>query len=211
VRRFVRFKKLRHPREMGEREVITFLTHLAVDLKLAAATQSQALAAILFLYKHVPDKPLSGLGNLPRARTPSRLPAVLSATEVPRVPDELQGDPRLVGALLYGSAVRLMECITLRVKDLDLERREIRIRRGKGGKDRVTMLPETLVQPMKEHLSRVRVLHAEDAVHGCLVELPNALDRKYPRAPREWSWYWVFAGATQIPSSGGSAAPSPPS
>ena len=204
VRRFVRFNMLRHPREMGEGEVIAFLTHLAVDLKLAAATQSQALAAILFLYRHVVDKPLSALGNVPRARAPSRLPVVLSAAEVRRVFAELHDDPRLVAMLLYGSGLRLMECVTLRVKDVDLDRREIRIRRGKGAKDRVTMLPQSLVQPMNEHLTRVRVLHTEDAGHGSAVELPNALERKYPRAPLEWSWYWVFPARRRYQTAEGS-------
>ncbi|MGH7717595.1 MAG: integron integrase [Gemmatimonadaceae bacterium] len=193
VYRYVRFHGLRHPADMGEREVLAFLTHLAIDRKLAAATQAQALAALQFLYRHVIDRPLVGMGETPKARAPTRLPTVLSATEVQRVFHELEGVSWLIGMLLYGSGMRLLECLTLRVKDVDLERGEIRIRRGKGAKDRVTMVPRSLQQPLAEHLKRMRAQHERDVVEGAgAVELPGALRRKYPSAATHWAWQWVF-------------------
>lgn len=193
VYRFVRFHGLRHPRDMGEREVLAFLVHLAMDRKLAAATQAQALAALQFLYQHVIDRPLVGLGGIPRARAPTRLPTVLTETEVKRILAELQGVPRLIGLLLYGSGMRLLECLTLRVKDLDIERGEIRIRRGKGARDRVTMMPQTLREPLRAHLERVRAQHERDVADGAgAVELPDALRRKYPSAATQWAWQWIF-------------------
>ncbi len=193
ARRFVKFHGLRHPKDLGEREVVQFLTALAVERKLSAATQAQALAALQFLYKHVLDRPLDGLGDVPKARAPHRLPVVLSEREVRCVLRMLDGVPRLVGMLLYGSGLRLMECLTLRVKDLDLDRGEIRVRRGKGARDRVTMLPTHAVPLLREHLERVRALHASDlAVGGGAVDLPDALVRKYPNAATEWAWQWVF-------------------
>ncbi len=193
VRRFVRFHGLRHPREMGEREVVAFLTHLAVERHVSSSTQGQALAALLFLYRHVLDRPLAGLGPIPRARAPVRLPVVLTRLEVQRVLAGLQGVMRLVGSLLYGSSLRLLECLTLRVKDLDLERGELRIRRGKGAKDRVTVLARTALGPLERHLEDVRRLHSRDVAEGAgWVELPDALARKYPNAGRLWPWQWVF-------------------
>lgn len=191
--RFVRQQGMRHPRDMGEREVIAFLTHLAVDLKLAAATQAQALAALQFLYRHVIDRPLAGLGNVPRARAPVRLPTVLSEGEVQLVLAALEGVPHLIGIVLYGSGLRLLECLSLRIKDVDLERGEILIRRGKGAKDRVTVLPQVVRSPLAAHLRRVRTLHERDLAEGAgAVELPDALHRKYPSAARQWAWQWIF-------------------
>jgi integron integrase len=178
---------------MGEREVLAFLTHLAVERQLAASTQAQALAALQFLYRHVIDRPLVGLGGVPKAHAPVRLPVVLNEGEVQRVLGELDGVPRLIGILLYGSGMRLLECLTLRIKDVDLERGEIRIRQGKGGKDRVTVLPRSARQLLDDHLRRVRALHERDLADGAgAVALPGALRRKYPSAPRQWAWQWVF-------------------
>lgn len=193
VRRFVRDQGLRHPRGLGEREVTAFLTRLAVEGRVAASTQAQALAALLFLYRHVLERPLEGLGRVPRGRMPVRLPVVLTADEVERVLGCLAGTSRLVALLLYGSGLRLMEALTLRVKDLDLARGEIRVRRAKGARDRVTVLARSVVRPLAEHLERVRRLHQRDLEAGAgAVELPGALRRKYPTAARSWPWQWVF-------------------
>lgn len=193
VIRYVRYHGLRHPRELGEQEVTAFLRHLAEELGVAASTQGQALAALLFLYREVLGRPLRLEGHVPRARSPRRLPVVLTRSEVARVLSQLEGGYRLVGAMLYGSGMRLLECLTLRVKDVDLERGEIRIRRGKGGVDRVTVLPEAVRPALRAQLRRVRALHAEDvAVGGGRVALPGALERKLPRAGFEWAWQWVF-------------------
>ena len=193
VRRYVRFHRLRHPAEMGDREVRAFLTWLVERRRVSQSTQGQALAALLFLYRHVLDRPLEDLGALPRGRAPTRLPVVLTRDEVQRVLRHLSGVYRMVGLLLYGGGMRLMECVTLRVKDLDLERREIRIRRGKGAKDRVTVLPAGVVDVLMAHLERMQAQHRRDLEEGAgWVELPNALDRKYPRAGRSWPWQWVF-------------------
>ncbi len=193
VYRFVRHCGLRHPKDMGEREVLEFLTYLAVDRKLAASTQTQALAALQFLYRHVIDRPLIGLGRVPKAQAPVRLPTVLNEREVQRILEQLEGEPQLIGVLLYGGGLRLLECLTLRVKDVDLTRCEIRIRQGKGGKDRVTVLPQTARAPLADHVERVRRLHERDLAGGAgAVELPGALLRKYPGASRQWAWQWVF-------------------
>jgi integron integrase len=193
VRRFVIHHAFRHPATMAEREVVGFLAHVAVDQKLAAATQAQALAALQFLYRHVIDRPLAGLGTVPRARAPVRLPVVLSEAEVARVLRELSGVHRLIALLLYGSGLRLLECMTLRIKDIDLDRHAIHVRRGTGAKDRTTMLPETARHPLIAHLRRVRVLHEADlTAGGGAVALPDAIGRKYPNAARQWAWQWVF-------------------
>jgi integron integrase len=193
VRRSDRFHHLRHPVELGDVEVRSFLTWLVERRRVSPSTQGQALAALLFLYRHVLDRPLEALGPLPRGRTPTRLPVVLTRDEVQRALRHLPGVYRQVGLLLYGGGMRLMECVTLRVKDLDLERREIRIRRGKGAKDRVTVLPAGVVEPLAAHLERMQGQHRQDVEEGAgWVELPNALDRKYPSAGRSWPWQWVF-------------------
>jgi integron integrase len=198
VRRYVRFHRLRHPAELGDAEVRGYLTWLVERRKVSQSTQAQALAALLFLYRHVLQRPLEGLRPLPRGRAPTRLPVVLTRDEVQRVLGHLDGAYRLVGVLLYGSGMRLMEGLTLRVKDVDLERREIVIRRGKGAKDRVTVLPAALVTPLSAHLERMRAQHARDVAAGAgWVALPDALDRKYPQAGRSWPWQWLFP-ATRI-------------
>lgn len=193
VRRYVRFHRLRHPVELGDAEVRGFLGWLVERRMVSQSTQGQALAALLFLYRHVLDRPLEGLGPLPRGRAPTRLPVVLTREEVQRVLGHLEGRYRLVGVLLYGSGMRLLEGLTLRVKDVDLARREIVIRRGKGAKDRVTVLPSALVMPLRAHLERMRAQHARDVAAGAgWVALPDALDRKYPQAGRSWPWQWLF-------------------
>ncbi len=178
---------------MGEPEVAAFLTHLAVERRVSASTQAQALAALQFLYRHVIGRPLAGLGELPRGRSPVRVPVVLSMREVRRVLGVMDGVPRLIAMVLYGSGLRLLECLTLRVKDVDVDRGELRVRRGKGGVDRVTVLPGAVQPLLRNHLAQVRLLHERDlAVGGGAVELPEALSRKYPSAAREWPWQWVF-------------------
>ncbi|MGH7665651.1 MAG: integron integrase [Gemmatimonadaceae bacterium] len=195
VRRFVRFHGLRHPSEMGEEEVRVFLTHLAVERQLGSSSLNQALAALLFLYGEVLRRPLGALGQLPRAKQPTRLPVVLTVAEVRRVLAELQGVSRLIGLVLYGSGARLLECLCLRVKDVDLARGELWIRRGKGSKDRVTVLPAILREPLAMQLDQVASLHRADCEFGAdagWVELPGALGRKYPTAGRTLPWQWVF-------------------
>lgn len=193
VRRFIRFYRHRHPKDLGPIEVAEFLRHLAQERGAAAATQTQALSALLFLYREVVSKPLALPGAILRARPATRIPEVLSRAEVERVLAQLAGVYRLVGLLLYGSGMRLSECLSLRVKDLDLERGEIRIRRAKGAKDRVTVLPEALREPLSRHLVRVRARHAEDLAGGeGRVALPDAYERKAPAAAASWAWQWVF-------------------
>jgi integron integrase len=192
LRRFLRFHSLRHPREMGSAEVNAFLTHLAVEEQVSASTQNQALAALLFLYRDLLDRDLD-LEGVVRARTRQRVPVVLSEAEVREVRGRLEGEPALVAGLLYGSGLRLMEALRLRVKDLDFERREITVRDAKGRKDRITLLPKSLMPPLQEHLLRVRSLHHGDLEAGWgRVLMPYALARKYPNANREWAWQWVF-------------------
>lgn len=184
IKRFIYFHGKRHPREMAQVEVTAFLNHLAAELDVAAATQNQALAAILFLYKEVLNQPLPWLDGLDRANRPARLPTVLSIAEVQRLLAAMEGTKWLMASLLYGSGLRLRECLKLRVKDLDFDYHQILVRDGKGGKDRVTMLPESVVEPLREHLKRVRALHDADLVNGYGdVELPDALARKYLGRP----------------------------
>ena len=193
ARRFIRYHGLRHPAGLGVLEVTEFIRHLAEDRHTAAATQTQALAALLFLYREVLRQPLALAGALPRARTPTRIPSVLTRAEVDRVLAQLSGTYRLIGLLLYGSGMRLTECVTLRVKDLDLMRGEIRVRQGKGAKDRVTVLPDALKGPLSQHLQRVKARHLEDLARGAgRVELPGAFGVKSPAAKTEWAWQWVF-------------------
>ncbi|EAQ68711.1 phage integrase/ N-terminal SAM-like domain protein [Synechococcus sp. RS9909] len=192
LRRFLRFHGMRHPREMGSAEVNAFLTHLAVEGKVSASTQNQALSALLFLYRELLERDLE-LEGVVRARTRRRLPVVLSEAEVRAVRLHLEGVPALVVGLLYGSGLRLMEALRLRVKDLDFERRELTVRDGKGGKDRMTLLPQSLVPELRQHLLVVRQLHRADLNAGWgKVLMPYALARKYPHADREWGWQWVF-------------------
>ncbi len=193
VKRYIFFHKVRHPKEMAEPEINAFLTHLAVKEKVSASTQTQALSALLFLYRHVLGQEIGSLGNIIRARKPKRLPVVMTRDEVREILHCLSGDKKLMAALLYGGGLRLMECLRLRVQDLDFGRCEIVIRDGKGGKDRRTMFPETLAAPMQEHLAGVKLRHDKDLAEGWgKVSLPHALERKYPNAPWQWRWQWVF-------------------
>lgn len=198
VGRFVRFHGLRHPRDLGVQEIKTFLAHLASERRLGPSTVAQAMAAILFLYREVLGVSVAGLGDLPRPRQPTRLPVVLTSEEVRRVLVQLQGTPRLVGVLLYGSGLRLNEALTFRLKDVDRDRGELRVRRAKGDRDRVTVLPEVLRDPIGRQLDRVRTMHERDCAlgpeHGW-VDLPAALDRKYPGAGRSLPWQWLFPAA----------------
>jgi integron integrase len=178
---------------MGAAEVGAFLTHLAVEGKVAASTQNQAKSALLFLYRQVLDCELPWLDNVERAKAPKRLPVVLTQTEVQALLTRLRGTHWLLASLLYGAGLRLMEGLRLRVKDVDFKRKEILVRDGKGFKDRVTMLPMALVEPLRAHLERVRELHRRDLAAGLgAVYLPYALERKYPNAACEWIWQYVF-------------------
>ncbi len=193
VRRFIRFHGLRHPADMAEPEINAFLTHLAVDGRVSASTQTQALSALLFLYRHVIGREVGELANLVRARKPKRLPVVLTRDEVKAVLGELDDDRYLMASLMYGAGLRLMECLRLRVLDLEFTRGEIVVRDGKGGKDRVTMLPRSLTPVLERQLAAARTVHQRDLAEGWgRVELPGALARKYPNAPTDWRWQWVF-------------------
>jgi len=198
IKRFIFFHKKRHPVEMGEREIAQFLSALAVGRHVSASTQNQALNALLFLYRHVLDLNPSWIDNVIRAKRPERLPVVLTKEEVKALLGAMDGVPWLVANLLYGAGLRLMECLRLRVKDIDLGANHIIVREGKGKKDRVTMLPVTVKAPLVAHLARVREVHLRDLHSGFgRVELPHALARKYPNADKEWGWQWVFP-ASQI-------------
>lgn len=196
IRRFVRYHQRRHPKEMGADEVRAFLGHLAADLKVAAATHQQALSALLFLYREVLGVTLPWLDDLVRPKKPKRLPVVLSHAEVRLLLENLVGTHALMAHLLYGTGMRLMECVRLRIKDVDFDRGEILIRDGKGAKDRITVLPQSLIPALGKHLQRVRQLWETDRSAGREgVYLPEALTRKYPNAPREWGWFWCFPAA----------------
>ena len=193
VRRYILFHGKRHPRELGSAEVTAFLSDLATRGQVAASTQNQALAALLFLYRHVLELDLPWLNEVVRAKRPQRLPTVLTQEEVRRVLALVDGVPGLMLKLQYGTGMRLMECLRLRIKDLAFARREIVIRDGKGGKDRVTMLPQTLEAALQQHLARVQALHAGDRAAGVAgVWLPDALARKYPNASTQFAWFWLF-------------------
>ena len=193
IRRFVLFHGKRHPRELGALEVEQFLSHLASVRNVAAPTQNQAKSALLFLYKEVLGSALPWLDDIESARTPSRLPVVLTRAEVAQILGKLAGIHALVGRLLYGTGMRLLEGLRLRVKDIEFARREIVVRDGKGAKDRITMLPSGLAPALRGHLIRVQKLHAKDLDAGCgAVHLPHALARKYPNAPLQWGWQYVF-------------------
>ena len=193
IRRFVLFHGKRHPDEMAEPEVNAFLSHLAVKGNVSASTQNQALSALLFLYRHVLKRELGEFEDLVRARRKKKLPVVLSPQEVRQILERMMGIHRLIVSLLYGTGLRLLEGLRLRIKDLDFEYGQIQVRDGKGGKDRLTMLPERLAPELVEHLKKVRRLHDRDLRRGFgNVQLPAALARKYPRAGREWCWQWVF-------------------
>lgn len=193
VKRYILFHQKKHPAKMGAPEVEAFLSHLAVEGNVAASTQNQAKSALLFLYREVLEIDLPWLDNVTKARVPQRLPVVLTHTEVKALLDRLEGTPWLMASLLYGAGLRLLECVRLRVKDIEFERGELIVRDGKGQKDRVTMLPAMLAEPLRAHLARVKRLHEEDlaAGHGD-VYLPNALARKYPNAGKMWGWQYAF-------------------
>jgi integron integrase len=198
VARFLHFHLGRHPTEMAEPDINRFLTHLALKEKVSVSTQNQALAAILFLYWYVIGRDIGDLGEVIRARKPERLPVVMTREEVKAVLANLTGEKRLMAALMYGAGFRLMECLRLRVQDLDFSRNELLVRDGKGAKDRITMLPESLNAPLQDHLKKVKAIHENDLAEGwSRVLLPAALDRTYPNAPKAWRWQWVFPQETR--------------
>ena len=193
IKRFILHNDKRHPKDMGAAEAEAFLTHLAVSRSVSASTQNQAKSALLYLYKEVLGVELPWLDNVTQAKVPQRLPVVLTQAEVQAVLSRMDGTMWLIASLLYGSGLRIMEALRLRVKDVDFAQREILVREGKGFKDRVTMLPLSLVEPLKSHLLKVQALHNDDlnTGHG-EVFMPMALDRKYPSAGKSWSWQYVF-------------------
>ncbi|WP_424683160.1 integron integrase [Frateuria sp. YIM B11624] len=198
TRRFILANDKRHPTEMGAPEIERFLTSLAVDGSVSASTQNQALSALLFLYKQVLGVELPWLDGIERAKKPQRLPVVLTRPEIAALLGELTGTPWLMASLLYGAGLRLMECVRLRVKDVDFGKGELIVRQGKGGKDRHTMLPGTLVAPLQAQMEEARRIHQRDLDAGFgRVWLPDALVRKYPRANAEWGWQYVFPASVR--------------
>jgi integron integrase len=196
MRRFIWFHGRRHPREMGHAEVEAFLSHLAVERDVSASTQNQALQALLFLYREVLHLDLPWMSSVVRARQSRHLPVVLTHEEVGRVMAHLEGKPRLVVQLLYGSGLRLMEALSLRTKDLEFTRRELIVRSGKGGRDRVTVLPAALLMPLKQHLAVLHRWYERERRAGAPgVSMPSGLKRKYPAAPLSWQWLYVFPSA----------------
>lgn len=193
AKRYILFHNKRHPAEMGKEEVEAFLSHLAVKHNVSASTQNQAKAALLFLYREVLETELPWLDDVEQAKKPQRLPVVLTVNEVQALLSRLPGTHALMGRLMYGTGMRLMETVRLRVKDVDFERREIIVREGKGAKDRITMLPQAVAAPLRDHLAVVKRLHDEDLRAGFgEVHLPHALGKKYPNAGREWGWQYIF-------------------
>jgi integron integrase len=199
VRRYILFHDKRHPREMGAAEINQFVSHLAVERNVSASTQNQALSAVLFLYRHVLKIELdeSAIGDLRPAKS-KHIPTVLSKEEAKAVIKNMQGIYRLMAQILYGSGLRLMECLRLRVKDLDFANHQIIVRDGKGENDRVTMFPDVLLEPLRLHLNQIKAQHEKDLSEGFgTVYLPYALERKYPNANREWAWQYVFPSSTR--------------
>jgi len=198
IRRFILYHHKRHPRDMGADEVRAFLTHMAVQEKVAASTQNVALSALLFLYRDVLQIALPDISDAVRARRPQHVPVVFTAAEAKAIIAHLGGTPRLVVSLLYGSGLRLAEAVRLRVKDIDFERQQITVRDGKGEKDRTTMLPSSVVEELGRHLVKVKLLHEEDCAKGYgEVYLPYALERKYPNVNKTWAWQYVFPSAVR--------------
>ncbi|BBE50664.1 Tyrosine recombinase XerD [Ferriphaselus amnicola] len=198
ARRYILFHDKRHPREMGAEEVRDFLSHLATERNVSASTQGQAKSALLFLYREVLHIELPWLDEVISAKTAKRLPVVLTQTEVRHLIGATSGTMGIIVSLLYGTGMRLLEALRLRVKDVEFERREIIVRQGKGNKDRVTVLPENLLLPLKAHLERVKALHERDLAEGFgEVQLPDALERKYPKAGRSWGWQFVFPSVSR--------------
>ena len=197
IKRFILFHGKRHPKDMGEKEIAAYVSYLASHGKVASSTQNQALNAIIFLYKQVLKIEIGDLGRMERAKKPERLPVVLSKNEVKEVLAGLSGQFRLMGQLLYGCGLRLMECVRLRVKDIDFELNQIIVRDGKGMKDRPTMLPNQLRSLLIDHLEKVKITHLQDLENGFgQVYLPFALERKYRNASKEWAWQYVFPAKT---------------
>jgi integron integrase len=193
IRRYVHFHDLQHPATLGASHVRDFISHLAVDRDVAASTQKQALNAIVFLYRDVLETELGDLGPIERVRRPKRLPVVLTPEEVESLLSQLRGVPRLIAGLLYGSGLRLTEALRLRVQDLNFDRRTVMVREGKGDRDRITVFPQRLHEPLRDQLTHVKSLHDDDLAVGLgETALPHALARKYPAAAREWSWQFVF-------------------
>jgi len=193
IRRFIFFHRKRHPKEMGSPEIAQFLSQLATRAGVSASTQNQAFSALVFLYREVLDRKLEGLEDVVRAKRPVRVPMVLSRVEVAAVLRYLHGTSWLMGLLMYGAGLRVLECARLRVKDVDFDRNELTVRDGKGRKDRVTLLPAKVKDPLRAHIERVERQHRRDLDEGVgSVELPDALARKYPNAAHDWAWQWVF-------------------
>jgi integron integrase len=193
AKRYILFHKRHHPKDMGEKEIAQFISHLATDRRVASSTQNQALNAIVFLYKHVLNIELGDFGHMERAKKPEKLPTVMARKEVNQVLSSMSGVNQLMAKLLYGCGLRLMECVRLRVKDIDFEQNHIIVRDGKGMKDRSTMLPEQLKPLLQERLEGVRIMHKQDLKNRLGdAYLPFALERKYPNAAKEWGWQYVF-------------------
>lgn len=193
IREFILYPHKRHPKEMGVEEIQAYLSYLAVEKNVAASTQNVARNALLFLYKKVLEIDLPFIDKIETAKRPERVPVVLARNEIQAIPANLDGVYHLMASLLYGSGLRLTECLNLRVKDLDFEYRQITVRDGKGQKDRVTMLPSSTIEPLKIQLEKAKVLHHLDLNEGYgTVYLPYALERKYKNANREWAWQFVF-------------------
>jgi integron integrase len=198
IRRYVLFHGRRHPRDLSAEHVAAFLSSLANDRHVSASTQNQALAAVLFLYKEVLRVELPWMDGIARARRPKRLPVVLTQAEAHSLLARMSGTHALIAKLMYGTGMRLLECLQLRVKDVDLGRREVIVRQGKGAKDRITMFPSTLEAEMKHHLAGVRRIHQRDRARGeAGVELPDAYAVKNPGAAADWAWFWCFCSATR--------------
>jgi integron integrase len=198
IKRFILFHNKRHPASMGADEVNRFLSGLATEGHVAAATQNQALSAILFLYRHVLHDPLPWIEDIVRAQRPERIPVVLTPSEARLVIDQVEGVSRLVVQLLYGSGLRLLECLQLRAKEIDFARGEVLVRDPKGRSDRVTTLPRVVELELRAHLERTRRIHDKDVALGFgSVQLPTALDRKFPNAHHEWAWQWVFPATSR--------------
>lgn len=206
ILRYIRYHGIRHPADLGEAEIVAFVTYLAAEQGVSRSTQMQALSALMLLYREVLGISIGDLRRTLRSFAPTRLPAVLTRDEVRALLAKLHGTTRIVALLLYGSGLRLMECLTLRVKDIDFERNEIRVRRGKGGKDRITMLPALVRDSLQEHLEKVRELHAHDLAEGAgRVVLPEALERKAPGWATEFAWQWVFPASRRYRALDGGA------
>lgn len=197
IKRYIFFYDKTHPQELNHTHIEAFLTHLAVVGKVSASTQNQALSALLFLYQQVLNIDLPFLDDITKAKRPKHIPTVLNHSEIKQLFLHLDGIHLLMAKLIYGSGMRLMDCLRLRIKDVDFERKEITIRDGKGSKDRITLLPHSLIEPLQEHLTKVKQQFERDKYNQLpAVETPFALAKKKPNAGKEWAWYWVFPSKT---------------